>query len=268
MENENVVDEFDAGFLNAPATLTETPELDDVNNAPVGTPKMAQITEEQFNNLQRQLSEIGETTNKKFDTAFGKMGGIERVMNQLQSSTPSGEQVNISTEDFAELASEYPEIAQYQIAGLNKVLSKLKGTGQAAPAFDQAALDQMVEQRLGSVKKEMTQEFEAKSLNYMREDWKTIVGVPDSNNVIPDTEFRKWLGKQDSQYQHDVNNAWDAGVIHNAIRKFEGSTQGVQNNHRSDRQRQLQAAANTPRSSGGHPSGPSEDDEFDAGFRS
>lgn len=275
MENENVVDEFDAGFLDTPVTLTETPEETVVVEAPVvESPKLAEITEEQFKQLQDRLSEIDqikEVTAKRIDTAFGKLGGIERVINQLQSSTPEGEAVNISSEDFAELASEYPEIAALQIAGLNKVLSKMKGTGKSQ-GFDQDQLNKLVDEKLGSSLEKFRQEYEQKSevklLDIVKNDWRDVVGMPDENGVVPNTEFRQWLATQDAAYQETVNNAWDARVIHKAISKFEESKQVVKPSPKSDRAKQLQAAANTPRSAGGHPTGPSEDDDFDAGFRS
>lgn len=275
MENDNVVDDFDSGFSDVPATLTETPEPTVTEEVQVEAPKMARITEDQYQDLTRRLSEIDqikEVTGKKLDTAFGKLGGLERVINQLQSSTPDGEQLSVSKEDFAELAAEYPELAEMQMAGLNKIFAKLKVKGNAS-TFDQDQLDQMVQQKLepalNNVRQDIERKAETKFLNYMREDWKEVVGVPDDNGQVPNTEFRQWLAKQDQKYQQDVNEAWDASVIHNAIRKFESTKQNqeVPNQQKSDRQKQLQAAAKTPRSSGGHPSGPSEDDEFDAGFR-
>lgn len=274
MENENVVDEFDAGFLDVTPTLTETPAEEVPVETPVEeAPKIVSITEEQFKQMQEQLakiSQIEEVTTKRFDTAFGKLGGLERVLNQLQSSTPEGESVSVSKEDFAELASEYPEIAELQAAGLNKVLSKLKGTGKA-PAFDHNQLNQLIEEKVGAVKKEFTQQLqlaEYKSLDLVREDWRDVIGLPGDDNVIPDTEFRRWLAAQSPAYQEEVNSTDDSRVIVKAIAAFEKSKQTVSTSQKSDRARQLQAAANTPRSAGGNPTGPSEDDDFDAGFRS
>jgi hypothetical protein len=271
MENEQVdMDEFSAGFNGSQSQVTETPTSDNDEVNTVDAPKLATITEEQFQEMTRRLAEIDEikaSTGQRMDKAFGKLGSIEQVLGKLQSSTPSGEQVNISTEDFAELAEEYPEIAKMQIAGLNKVLSKMKGT--SGSALDEESLNRMVAERLepalNNVRQQIEQNSEVKFLNYMQSDWREIVGLPDEQGVIPKTEFRQWLSTQPSDYQEKVNNAWDASVIHSAVKTFQGTKKEVNNQEVSDRKKQISAAI-TPKSSGNKALVQTAQDEFAAGF--
>lgn len=134
MNNDEVVqaeeldagnDDFSAGFDDAP---TERPAVEEraeeVAEADLA-PKMAQITEEQYKQLldrAASIDQIKAQQDKGLSTAFGKIGGIERVLSQIQS----GVALDVSEDDFEEMRKDYPELAAMQVQGLKKVLSKIR----------------------------------------------------------------------------------------------------------------------------------------------
>jgi len=137
-------DAFNDVFGERPTVTPDKPEPEEKPEPEpevVEAPKYAQITEEQYQDLVKRASLIDEmkaVQDKSFGTAFGKIGGIERVLNQLQS-TPSG--VEVTADDFEELRAEFPELAEMQVKGLNKILGKFKGTG--TPDIDKLVSQQV-----------------------------------------------------------------------------------------------------------------------------
>ena len=45
-------------------------------------------------------------------SVFAEIGGVERLIQQLQTSVPAGEAISLDDKDFAELKEEYPELAE------------------------------------------------------------------------------------------------------------------------------------------------------------
>lgn len=220
-------------------------------------PKYAKITEEQLSQILAQSDE----NKRKFDQAFGKLGGMQQMIEQLRSSTAAGAPVEISAEDFAELKLEYPELTELTVKGMNKALSKMRGTG----APDPVQLEQLVQQRLEAETPRITEEIEKKVelklLARSHSDWKDVVNSQD---------FKTWLEKQPENVRKAAAESWDSNVTIPIIGSFKESrkaaaaktTQAV-----NSRQQRLQASVN-PRGEGGVPSKPSDDDEFYAGFNS
>jgi hypothetical protein len=263
-------DEFNAGF-ESEMIPTATPEPQAQNPAPaadaepvVAAPKFAQITEEQLESLLKsaaQIDEIKATSNSKLDKAFGKIGSIERLMQELQSSTPAGQAVEVSPEDFSELSEEYPELANLQMKGLNRVLAKVRGTG---PTIDQAQIETLVQQRLApaleNVNTTVERQVGAILLAEKHENWREIVGKQDDKT----NAFRVWLELQPEAYRNQINQTNQAGVIAKAIDTFKA----VQAKKPAiDKRTGRIEAAVTPKGVGGHALAPSDDDEFNAGFQ-
>lgn len=278
-------DDFNAGFeAVAEQVPTETPVLEQktVENqepAPVEktpepeapAPKLAKITEDQFQDLLKK-AESFDSLKAQQDKVFGKLGGIERVLAQLQAETPEGEAIEVTTEDFEDLAREFPEIAESTLKGLTKVLGKLKGTGGKSTAINQEQIAQLVQERvapvLESVEERVTSAVETKLLSRAHPDWREVVGVKNpETGEIPDTEFRQWLNKQPEEYQSQIGSTWDADLISGAIDKFKESKKVVDPAPAKNARREILNAAATPKGSGGQPPAPSEDDDFNAGFK-
>ena len=272
--------DFNAGFdtEEADATPTKPPEAnadDDTQAAapvvaavaepvvaePVAVapkPKYAKVTEEQLASIVAQAAD----SQRKFDQAFGKIGGLQQMIDALKSSTVAGEQVAISAEDFAELKAEYPELTELTVKGMNKALGKMKGTGAAVGP---AQLEQLVQQRLAAETPKITQAIEQsvelRLLKRSHGDWKEVVASP---------EYNTWLAKQPETVRTAATTSWDSDITIPIISSFKESrkadkaqtTQAV-----STRQQRLEAGIN-PRGTGGHAPGPTEDDDFHAGFNS
>lgn len=262
-------DDFNAGFDAGPVSPTTTPEPKDkapepekIESAPaVSAPKLATITEEQFQDLLAKANSIDEVkaeSKKQFDTVFGKVGGMKQLIDALQTSTQTGQQVSVSKEDFAELVEEgYPDLAELQAAGLNRILAKLntRGTGGAAPAaFDPKQVEQIINDRLDDARTTTSQE----TLMDMHEDWEA---------VRESAEYAAWVKANKIEERKDRRGvmyaeSWSPTFIGNLITEFKASKKAT-----STRRNVLEAAI-TPQGSGGHAAAKTDDDEFEAGFKS
>src|SRR5437867_2061568 len=88
--------------------------------------KLAQMTEEQLNRVLaygNTIAEVKTAMDKQFGTAFGKMGGLERVIKDLQAATPVGQPITVTEADLTELKDEFPDVSKKLATGLTRVLS-------------------------------------------------------------------------------------------------------------------------------------------------
>ena len=251
---------FNDGPTETPAgnEQTQTPEPAEAAQEPAPPPKLAQITEDQYAELLARAAAVDELKaglDKKVDTAFGKIGEINRLIASLQQSTPAGEAISLNDDDLAELSSEFPEIAAMTAKGLNRVLSRLKGTGGTSPD-----IESIVQQRLAPVMEALPTRVEAmvseKLLAKEHGDWRAIVGKPDEK-----TEYRAWLSTQPAEYQQTVSETYDSVVIGESLTRFEEARKKAE--AANQRKSRFEAAA-TPRGMPGNT--PLESDET-AGFR-
>ncbi len=276
--SEESADQFDAymeeGFSGTPVTSTptETPEpvAEETPFEQPQEPVYRQITEDDYNKLissAAAVDEIKATFGKQFDTAFGKIGGVERILKQLQDSTPSGEAVEITADDVEELANDYPELAETQLKVLQRVASKMRGTGGAVDdeRIRQAVLPVVEQVRLAAVD-QAKRELAMESLNDNYEGWQDVVGLPDAEGNAPQTEFRKWLDTQPQEYKAKVLTTYSASTIGKAIDNFrESKNKLIKDAERRDRM----AQAVTPKGDGGHKVVTTDDEEsgFSEGFK-
>ena len=250
---ENLDDDFESGFSQAGQTKTpepaeETPEAEPLTE--VEPPKLAQITEQQFQDLLAKASLVDEfkaDSQRKFDNAFGQLGGLKQTVERFNS--PNSTPVQVGDEDFSEMNTEFPELAGMQAKGLNRVLAKLRGGG----TVDTAAIQQIVTQQ--------TAEYRADSLDRLNdivEDWET---------KRPD--IQAWVATQSDAVKAlaDSENVRDAASLLRQYRAAKNRPVESTKPAVSTRQRQLEAAV-TPRSSRGVAPEPGEVDEFEAGFNS
>jgi len=263
---ETEVSGFAAGFADdvtpPPAeTPAEPPAEAPAPAEPPAAPKYAQITEDEYKALVEraaQIDEIKADTTKKLDTAFGKLGDLNRVIAGLQQNTPTGQAIEVSEQDFSELLEQYPEMTALQIQGLNRVLSKFKGTGGIPSEQVGALVDQRVKETIGDVSQIVEATVSERLLKKEFGDWRSIVGAPDDSK----NEFRQWLKSLPAQRQSELNTTYDSDVISSAIRDFQAAKKKA--DEIQERKSRL-AAAVTPRSAPGNAS-PIDDDES-AGFK-
>ena len=193
---------------------------------------------------------------KQFDTAFGGMGALKQMVQKLQTETPAGQPLELSEDDFQELREEYPELADHTVAGLRKIFGRFKGTGSA---FDAETFDKKVNERVSAAVSEARRE----TLEVMFPDWEQEVRTES---------FGSWLNGQteDVKALAASNKVTDAARMLRLYEKAKvapppARTQTPAPNRAFAR---TTAAAVPPRGDGGHPPGPSEDDDFEAGFNS
>lgn len=261
IESDDNDADFAAGLTgNAPTeTPVATPEptpapSPEPTPAPTEAPKYVQITREEWNatkSIAARVEEINAQMGKGFDKAFGKLGSFEDLLKKLQTETPAGKPVEVSDEDFAELKEQYPELAEVQIKGLNKVLSRFKGTA------DQESIDKLIQPRM----KEARDEFLEIAFPGWRDDVKT-------------QDFADWRKAQGPAVEALVasDSYADAAKL---LRMFYARTKSAPTPEPTQppkptpvptRTRQI-AAAVPPKGDGGNPPGPSEEDDFIAGLR-
>ena len=281
--------EFEKGYgeptVTPPAKTTpetppeETLEEDPPEEAPpeVAPPadpapevKYHQLTEDQWAEMQAlstQVTSIRADHAKRLDTAFGKVGGLERTLQQLQQATPAGFTVDITDDIVAEISEEFPELGKRTLAAFKQFASKLKGTGPATVAPVDTA---EVETRLQAEVKSLFVASQIEALDDAHPTWREVTGAPDSK-----TPYREWLTKQPAEYQQKLASTNSATVISNSIDRFTKDAAAAKAAEEakpkeppvSTRKQQLAAAAVT-KGAGGRAPAATDDDDFEAGYNS
>lgn len=249
--------EFDGGFDDVAVTPV-VPAADE--------PKMAQIPEDEYRKLLdgvARIDEINGALEKQFGTAFGKIGGIERVLDQLKSSAPAGGKIELSKDVVADLAAEFPEMAELQYKTLQKLVDVLNAR-PPAPEVPVASQPSPVVVDEAAIEKRVRRTIAEETLDMFDEKWRETIGLPDEKNVIPNTEFRQWLKTQPKEYAARVESTYSAAVLTDALSKFKTAKTKAQG-----RRDVLNAAVDVTGSGGQAPDARStDDDEFDSGFKS
>jgi len=245
--------DFAAGFNDdTTATPTATPaaQQDDADQGDSGEQAQATPAIEyvQLTKAERdELMGLRDQAQKQFGTAFGKIGGIERTLQQLNS----GAQVDISQEDIDALKDDFPPLA----AALEKVrnLRALPGS-----SVDPEQIEALVEQRVAP----RLQRMELRLLSKDHPDWKQIDGDP---------AFAAWVAAQPDEFKQNLaqaSKAYDSEVVSEAMTKFKQSRRTAPANTGSDpasARRSRMSAAVTPRGVGGN-AAPNATDDLMAGF--
>lgn len=270
--------EFESGFADTPTEKTP-PAEDDTEEEPVATPaapeppKYRQVTEAEWQSVQEAstlIAQIKADNTAGLDKAFGKVGGLERALKELQSATPQGHTVEITDDIVAELQEEFPEIGGLVLKSFKALAAKLKGT---APA---AAVDpQELEAKATTAAEARLRALQIEALEEDHPNWNVIVGAPTDT----DNPYRKWLATQPAEYQARLNSTVSAVVIGRSITKFEtaakaaadaaalAAAEAAKKAKPSTRQQRLEEAA-VVKGAGGNAPGPTDDDQFEAGFKS
>ncbi len=248
--------EFAAGFDDdTTETPTETPaDQQDGDNrqqeassvpAEPPAPEYVQLTKAERD----ELIATRQQWEKQFGTAFGKIGGIERRLQELNSGT----QVDISQEEIDALKDDFPPLA----AALEKVRSL-----RALPVggVDQEQIASLVAEKVSAVE----QKFELRLLAKDHPDWKQIDADP---------AFAQWVAAQPDEFKQTLaqaSQAFDSSVVSDAMTKFKQSRKAAPATPAADRAsawKSRAAAAVTPRGAGGTAASDSTD-HFMSGWNS
>lgn len=243
---------------------------------PVAEP-VATMSDTQLKELLAKVNTVDDlrvAIDKLRGDAFGKVGGLERTLKQLQESTPIGQAIEVSASDLAELESEFPglNLGPSLAKGLTRVLSKLKGTG--AHGLTPEAVNEQIEARLQQEKvarEEERKQQAAERLTDLHEDWPTVIGPPNSQ-----TEFRLWLKAQGADKELAFLNSWDPRFIGKTLTAFKAEKQAPKPKPTPtvdvpNRRNQRLAEAVPAKGGGVPPANPRKNDEeaaFEAGFAS
>jgi len=258
-EAEGNVD-FDAGFTGTP---TETPEIQDQQTKQEAEPKYRQITEDEYAKLSTAAAAVDElkaTVGKQFDTAFGKMGGLERVIKQYQDQT--GVSVEITEDDFAELRDEYPDLLEPHMKALQRVAGKLRGPGRVDESSIQPFLEKARPELVEHIRREVLVQDAKETLSETHPEWESVIGN-SLENKPGSPEFFQWFAAQPQEYQSRLNGSWNPVVIGRAIDKFTAHQESLKK--KAERQDRFDQAV-TPKGDGGYEPPTDNNDAFNAGF--
>lgn len=254
--------DFEAGFDDAPtetdppATTTTTEGVTDTTTQTppettkppeVVEPKYVQITEDDFARFRgaaEKLADLESTFTKRFDTAFGKMGGLERKLQELHAAGA------ITDEDIAPFKDDLPEIAN--------VLKKLRAPAQQSDDDFNARIKPVLDQAVTPLVQEL-RETQKAAVALVHPDWETFKGSE---------EFGKWVATKDEAYREQLGSTWSPAFIAGALteaKKWAEANKPRQKPKDADRSSVIEAAIQ-PRGTGAtRPAQPAQD-AFLAGF--
>lgn len=244
---------FDAEVGGAPTVTPEPKTAEEVKPEVKPEPEpeakeepaveYAQITKAELADLMAKAGQV--------DKAFGKIGGIERVLQQLQAPG----QVEVNEEDYAALTAEFPELAKTLIEAQKKTLSRIKGSASVDPA----AVDRIVSEQVGKTRMEL---IDSTLDAIVDGDWRA-----DRHSE----EFIKWENEQPA----DIKALVESDSLRDATRmmrlwkahKDAPKPAPAPAPKTSSRKQQLEAAAATPKGTGGAvQANPNSDEAAQAAF--
>ena len=231
------------------AETSSTEAAETTTETEVEPPKLAEISDEQFQRLLKSadsLEEIKAAYEQRFNGLGGKIGGIERVLQEFRGS---GKKAEVQREHFKELLEDFPEFGEKMLKGLGLTFAEINSVGAAPTVL--ALTEEQIDQRLLAREAER----ESKRLTKKHKDWQTVVGLPDpKTGQLPDTAYRRWLGTQPKEYQDEIAASIDHDEIADSITKFKATLAPTPQNKTgkvlSERERQLRAGVQ-PKGAGG-----------------
>ncbi len=280
---------FGEGFGSTPpaeaAKVVEEPKAEPVAEAPVVAPadapptpvekpKYAKVLQSDFDNLKAAAGKVAslESQVAKLAGTVGNTAQLEqRLVERLKAQTPAGLNVQMSDEDWAELAEEMPEIARLTRTTLERIFKKaIVGTGSAPTQGPD------VEKVVESVISKREAQREADAFVKAYPDWEKIVNRVDvSKGEKPDeaNEFRRWVAQQPLERQQKINGTDSYADLHAVLDEYTASKKAPATPAKPDRgaaRRAIMEDAVTPRTDGSPPMmspPPSADEAFDQGFK-
>lgn len=237
-------DDLMAGFDDAP---TETPEpteaaQDETPAAPAPAEhapiKFAQIPEDEYLSLKAsaaKITEIEARTQQQLDKAFGKIGGVERLVQE--SRTSSG---GLTKEDVDQFRGDFPELAG--------VLDKMVGPTRSNTDEVKPALA------------ELEKKFETRLVTRAHRDWQEIAKSDD---------FKAWTATKPDGFRQHLATSWDADFLIDTLTEFKETRKApaAPAPAKGSTRKDVLASAIQPRGNVGHQQGANDDDEFMAGFQ-
>ncbi len=254
--------DFDAGFEGLEQTTTPANGLekpDQVNQeSPLAadealqSPKLAQITEEQFQALMRKADEVDQIrsdSKRQIDTLAGHLGGMKQLVDSLKQQRGP-----LTAGQLKRVSQDYPELAK----ALQEDLREFGGA--SGQPFDMAEVARRAQAIVAQeLPKELVKQ-EVKILRLYHRDWVDVVRSQDfsdwSRTLSPADQQR--LAGNDGEFIADKISEFKARPKPQAAKQ-----KSVAYN---TRQRRLEVAV-SPKGAGGHAPASAAEDDFEAGFR-
>lgn len=253
---EQANSDFEGGFEGNAQTTTpaadalEAPVEEPVDAEPVAAekPKLAEITEAQFQQLMSKASEVDQIkaeSKRQIDTLAGHLGGMKQLVEGLKT-----QRQQLTPGKLSRLTAEFPELGKL----LEEDLGEALAGGQT---LDPGEIDKRAQAIVSSELPKIAAQFETKLLRTYHRDWVEVVRSP---------EFAAWELTLPPEEQAQLKSSNDGEYIADKITQFKAAkTVKAPAPTPSTRQRRLEAAV-APKGTGGHAPAASELDEFNAGF--
>lgn len=265
---EVATDDYLSGFDGEPTTQPVMLEEPKEEEPVIEPPKLASITEDQFNDLVRRAEMVDEMKSEHkrlLDTAFGKIGGMQQLIEKLQNQTPQGQSVEITEDDMKDISEEYPDLSGAMMKTLQKVLSKTRGSAptqeekpESVP-FDPSQVESIVQQRLNEEVEKINVKMELRDLTRAHPDWQKVRETKD---------FAAWRDALPKSEAEEFNSSMDAGYVSSKLTEFKAWMKKKQSAQKETAQRQDRFRdAVQPKGTGGHDTNQTED-HYLAGFNS
>lgn len=266
---------FDTGFghepqqTNTPAVTVEEKPAEEVAPPPAAeTPvEYVQLTKAEVEELRQgktAIEKIKAEYKQRFDNLGGTLGGLKQQVQEVLAARRDGTPVDIMDDDYAELRSEFPELAALVEKGQKRILERNRVGG----APDPAAIEKLVNERLAPLH---SQQIDVSLDAVVGGDWKAEVASE---------QFGEWLNGQpdDIKALSESSNVRDAARMLRLYQvaksapppvepKAPASAPAAPTFTAAMRRRSQLAAAVNPRGVPALPQATTDDDAFDDGFK-
>lgn len=166
----------------------------------------AGYSEEEVKALIAKVPEIEKMTSTEIRKVFGRIGEMNREMQELKNSIGKGGSLKLDATKLKRLNEEYPEIAQILAEDLSEALV---GTGaESQPAAD---VQEIINQRVAEATAQTQREMMSQLLTVYHKDWATVVQTQ---------EFQGWVGTLPKDEQQKISSSWDAIYLGDKLSEY------------------------------------------------
>jgi hypothetical protein len=195
-----------------------------------------------------KLDELENMTQAEIRKVHGKIGEINRAVQELQKNQGNTAAVKLAGVKLTRLAEEYPELANVLAQDLSE--SGAEG-GTTQPTVN-------VAEEVAKVREDLSKEMQANLLTIQHRDWHQVIKSP---------EFADWKQTLPEADRTEIDNSWNAMYLGEKLTAFKAWHTERQTG--ASQRRQRMERATTPRGSTASvkPLPMSEEDGFNAAFR-
>jgi hypothetical protein len=234
--------EVTAEVEGAQAAETEAPKAEDVG-----------VTTEQLTAMLAKLPKMEEAeqmTTAEIRKLYGKLGEINRVVQDLQKNGEGGKPaVKLAGANLKRLHEQYPDLAELLAEDLNESASGASET----QTQDTSNLDE----RVAQVKNDLSKEMQHNLLMIQHRDYPA---------VIQSDEFKVWIQTLPQEEQVKLNDSWDAMYLGEKFTEFKGWRDKKQTGTNQRRERLERAITPIGTQKALVPQAQTEQDGFNAAF--